>query len=170
MSLTIDIAVEHDAWTRLEGRTGVLDLDALAHQALAAAAGKSGVPVPSDAEVSIVLCDDAFIQTLNRTWRGKDRPTNVLSFPTADVDRGPAAMLGDIVIAYETCVREAAEEGIMVADHLAHLFVHGFLHLLGYDHEVDEEADAMEQLEALSLAAIGIASPYERAARERDLS
>ena len=161
MSLTIDIAVEHDAWTRLEEGTGAVDLDALARQAIAAAVEKSGAPVPSDGEVSIVLCDDGFIQALNGTWRGKDKPTNVLSFPTAGAGGDAGAMLGDIVIAYQTCAREAADEGITVADHLAHLIVHGFLHLVGYGHEEDEEADAMERLEARTLAAIGIASPYE---------
>ena len=161
MSLTIDIAVEHDAWTRLESQGG--GLDALARRAIAAAMDSSGIAVPSDGEVSIVLCDDAFIQGLNKTWRGQDKPTNVLSFPAAEVDGGADAMLGDIVIAYETCAREAAADSISLADHLAHLVVHGFLHLLGYDHEDEDEAEAMEALEGRTLGALGIASPYEDA-------
>ena len=114
--------------------------------------------------MSLVLCDDAFIRALNRTWRGKDRPTNVLSFPTGPgepraPDAGPT-LLGDIVVSYETAAREAREEGKSLPDHLAHLVVHGMFHLLGYDHEDDSEADVMEALEGRALAALGVASPY----------
>ncbi len=111
------------------------------------------------AELSILLCDDAAISALNFRWRGQDRATNVLSFP-APPRTGQPAPLGDIAIAYETVVREAAEQDKPIADHLAHLTVHGFLHLLGYDHENDGEADRMERLEREILARIGIPDPY----------
>ncbi len=153
-SLAVDIAVEHDAWRAVAG------LSALAERAAAAALAEVD-DAPGEAEVSLVLCDDAFIRALNRTWRGKDQPTNVLSFPTdAEApDAGPA-LLGDIVVAYETSAREADEEGRSLGAHLAHLVVHGMFHLLGYDHEDDGEADVMEGLEGRALAALGIASPY----------
>ena len=117
---------------------------------------------PRLAEVSLVLCDDAFIRTLNKTWRGKDKPTNVLSFPAAFVpglDAGPL-MLGDVVVAFETSASEAADGGLSLRDHLAHLIVHGLSHLLGFDHEDDGDAATMERLESRALATLGIASPY----------
>ena len=154
MSLALDIAIEHEAWHVVTG------LDLLAQRAAAAALAIVD-DAPTDAEVSLVLCDDAFIRTLNRTWRGKDQPTNVLSFPTdaATPEAGPT-LLGDIVVAYETSAREAIEEGKSLPDHLAHLVVHGMFHLLGYDHEDDAEADVMEALEGRALAALGVVSPY----------
>ncbi len=108
----------------------------------------------TEGEVSIVLTDDAALRTLNRDWRKIDKPTNVLSFP------GKAPLLGDIVIAYETLAREAAAEGKPFAHHLAHLAVHGFLHLLGYDHETDSDADAMEALERDILSRLRVPDPY----------
>jgi probable rRNA maturation factor len=104
--------------------------------------------------------DDARVQALNKLWRGLDKPTNVLSFPAPDSPSGPARMLGDIAISYQTAAREAAAEGKTLADHIAHLSVHGFLHLLGYDHESDEDAEEMEGLERVILARIGISDPY----------
>ena len=136
-SVAIDIAIEAEAW-----RT-VGDLDRLARQAVETALTASGATVPEAAELSIVLCDDAFIADLNAKWRGLAKPTNVLSFPV-EID-SPA--LGDIVIAYETVAREAEAEGKSLRDHLSHMIVHGFFHLLGYDHEDDADADAMEALE-----------------------
>jgi probable rRNA maturation factor len=109
------------------------------------------------AELSILLCDDAFIRSLNRQWRGCDAPTNVLSFPAP---AGAAGSLGDIAVAYETTLREAQAEGKRLKDHVIHLLVHGFLHLLGYDHQNDAEAAKMERLEGAILAALGIANPY----------
>lgn len=117
---------------------------------------------------SLLFTVDEEIHTLNREWRSKDQPTNVLSFPmltreellSLKPDGGPE-MLGDIALAYETCVREAAEKGISVADHAAHLIIHGLLHLAGYDHaHTDAEAEAMEQLEINALAIMGLRSPY----------
>jgi probable rRNA maturation factor len=124
------------------------------------------------AELCVVLADDAFVQKLNKTYRGKDKPTNVLSFPTGAMpvaigpepmwggDTGRARPLGDIVLAEETLKREAEEQGKSFADHLAHLVVHGVLHLLGEDHEEDDAAEMMEALEREILASIGIADPY----------
>ena len=150
MRLAIDIAVEHEAWHALG------DLDALAERAVATAIAESGVEVAMAAELSLLLCDDARIHNLNRRWRGKDRPTNVLSFPSED-----DALLGDIAVAFETAAREAREASRPLADHLTHLLIHGFLHLLGFDHENDADADAMEALEGRTLLALGIASPYD---------
>lgn len=117
------------------------------------------------AEMSVVLADDALVQQLNRDYRGKDKPTNVLSFALTEADEpelgeGAAVMLGDVILAYETVQREAAEQGKSAADHLVHLVVHGVLHLLGYDHMTDDEAEEMEALETQLLAGLGIADPY----------
>jgi probable rRNA maturation factor len=112
-----------------------------------------------------MLTDDEGIRTLNRNWRGIDKPTNVLSFPALQ-PRGPRLedeaprMLGDIAIAYETTRREADEEQKPFGHHLSHLAVHGFLHLIGHDHEQDQEAETMESLEREILAQLGIPDPY----------
>jgi len=153
MSLVLDIAIESDEWQSFE------DVLPLAESAIHAALKKSEAEIPPDAEVSILLCDDAFIRGLNQKWRGIDKPTNVLSFPAGDTDAlGP--MLGDIVIAYGVARREAEEEGKPLRAHVVHLLVHGFLHLIGYDHIVAAEADEMEALERAILAALGIDDPY----------
>jgi probable rRNA maturation factor len=119
-------------------------------------------------EVAVRLTDDAEVQTLNRDFRGKDKPTNVLSFPQvqddlleglANSDDGEI-LLGDIVLARETCAREAEEKAISIADHATHLIVHGTLHLVGYDHGDEASAGAMEALEVKALASLGIANPY----------
>lgn len=114
------------------------------------------------AEVSLVLADDATVRDLNRDWRGKDKPTNVLSFPAEDDFPMPDAprLLGDIVLARETVAREALEQSKSFDHHLSHLVVHGLLHLLGYDHIEDREAEEMEALEIDLLAAMGIPDPY----------
>jgi len=117
-------------------------------------------------ELAIVLTDDSAIRQLNREWRNKDAATNVLSFPMPSQGVGETMLLGDIVIAYETTAREAQAEGKPLRDHLAHLAVHGFLHLLGYDHETDREADAMESLEAVILSRLGVPNPYQARAGE----
>jgi probable rRNA maturation factor len=116
-------------------------------------------------EVSVLLTDDARVRELNRVWRGADKPTNVLSFPAREPgepwpSEGPV-MLGDVAVALETVLREAAAEGKAPGDHLAHLVVHGTLHLLGHDHVgSDAEAEAMESLEVRVLAGLGVADPY----------
>ena len=114
------------------------------------------------AELAIVLTDDSAIRTLNRDWRGKNAPTNVLSFPAAASGKPRSAPLyiGDVVIAYQTVAREAAGECKPFNHHLAHLAVHGFLHLLGYDHENDRDADKMERLERKILKRLAIPDPY----------
>ncbi|NBJ13565.1 rRNA maturation RNase YbeY [Microvirga arsenatis] len=152
--IELDIIIEADGWSRLA------DAEALAQRAAAAALAVSDA-AGGAFEASVMLTDDARIRELNRTWRGKDKPTNVLSFPAPEQPgaAGPRH-LGDIALAYETLVRESEEESKELAHHFAHLIVHGILHLLGYDHEVEEEAEEMEGLEVKALAALGIADPY----------
>jgi probable rRNA maturation factor len=133
------------------------------------AAAKAASTAP--AELAIVLSNDSGIQALNRNWRGKDRPTNVLSFPAAPAvarsgkARLPSPYIGDIVIAYQTTAREAVAEGKPFDHHLAHLAVHGFLHLLGYDHENDRDAETMENLERRILRRLAVPDPYAPRAR-----
>ena len=124
---------------------------------------------PLSMEVSVKFSTDEHVRALNAAWRGKDKPTNVLSFPMIEADLLESiagagegeALLGDIVLAHGVCRREAEEKGIAVRDHAAHLVVHGTLHLLGYDHEEDEaEAEAMEEVERRALTDLGIADPY----------
>jgi len=131
-------------------------------RAAAAAALKAGGNPSRHAELTIYLAGDAIVRDLNRDFRGKDKPTNVLSFPASAGPRpaGAPVMLGDVIIAHETVVREAAAQGKSVADHLIHLIVHGVLHLLGYDHEKAGEARRMEAIEVRVLAGFGIADPY----------
>jgi len=145
------------------------DAEAVIHRAVAAAAEMAGADV-GDAELAIMLTDDAGIRTLNLNWRGIDKPTNVLSFPAlqptgAGAPDDAPRMLGDIAIAFETTRREADDEQKPFDHHLSHLAVHGFLHLIGYDHENDDDAEAMESLETGILAQLGIPDPY--ADRER---
>jgi probable rRNA maturation factor len=109
--------------------------------------------------LTILLTDDEEMRALNRTWRGKDAPTNVLSFPASESLSGPG-LLGDIALAYETIREEARERDVALADHVAHLVVHGALHLLGFDHADDMQAERMEALERKALASLGFADPY----------
>lgn len=137
------------------------DAEPAAEKTLRAAIAAAAQHVPTEGEISVMLTDDAAIQVLNRQWRSIDKPTNVLSFPAG----GPhspevPALLGDIVIAYETLACEAAEEDKHMLNHLAHLVVHGYLHLMGYDHQTDSEADVMEDLEREILGCLGIADPF----------
>ncbi|MGO9236287.1 MAG: rRNA maturation RNase YbeY [Methylocella sp.] len=153
INVVIEVAIEAGDWASLEAPSQ------LARTAILAAAQESRIALASNAEISVVLCDDAFIRELNRKWRGRDEPTNVLSFP-AGGDPASASLLGDIVIAFETALREAVAAGKPLRDHVAHLLVHGFLHLIGHDHEEAAEAELMEALERVSLARLGIADPY----------
>lgn len=144
------------------------DWDALAERA-AFAVGE-GEPLLANPRliVSLLFTSDAEVHALNREWRDRDKPTNVLSFPMMEQEElqdlapdGPPAMLGDIALAHETCAREAAEKGVSLEHHAAHLIVHGLLHLAGHDHvNSDEEAEQMEALETAILAKLGIADPY----------
>lgn len=136
----------------------------------AARAALAGLSAPAGGELSIVLTDDATIQALNRDWRRIDAPTNVLAFPGDSdrlpqtgltVDDAPPLLLGDVIVAFETTRAEALRDGKSLADHLAHLIVHGTLHLRGYDHENDPDAEEMEALETSILRGLGIADPYE---------
>jgi probable rRNA maturation factor len=136
------------------------DFDALAERAVLAALAGARPKVAGAAEISIVLTDDEEQQDLNRDWRGKDAPTNVLSFPQIEPFSPVIGILGDIILARETLEREAVEQAKPLADHFTHLVVHGFLHILGYDHTTEEEALVMEGLETQILAGLGIVDPY----------
>lgn len=151
----IELSIEHDAWNAVDG------LEDLARSVIAACVTEAARAVPKRFEVSLLLCDDAAIRALNKTWRNKDTATNVLSFP---IPRGnlkaQSVMLGDIVIAYGTTAAEAARDGKTLRGHTAHLIAHGFLHLVGYDHLNDTEAEVMEGAERCVLQSLGIADPF----------
>jgi probable rRNA maturation factor len=151
----IDVIVESALWE------SVADAEATVQRAIVEAARAVGADF-GRRTLAVLLTDDAAIRRLNSQWRGLDKPTNVLSFPPAPSTDSPheTRSLGDIAIAYETTAREAESEDKLFADHLAHLAVHGFLHLLGYDHETDAQAEQMEQLERVILARLGISDPY----------
>jgi probable rRNA maturation factor len=155
----IDIRADATLWDRNAADPQI------ARAAEAALAGFDGV-----AEISVLLTDDKAMAALNEKWRGKEGPTNVLSFPGDDGPTAPGApvFLGDIVLAFETLEREAAGDGKPFSDHLVHLVVHGVLHLRGYDHETDDEAAEMEALETELLAGLGIPDPYREDAEILD--
>jgi len=168
-TLEIDVSVPCPLWTE-----ALADSERLSREA-AAAAYKAAGDGPGPAEASIVLADDAFVRGLNREYRNQDKPTNVLAFPADTPMGGPAdglvggaaatvtgapRMLGDIVVAYETASREAADQMKPLGDHLCHLAVHGMLHLLGHDHRTASQAATMEKLEIDVLAGLEIANPY----------
>ena len=142
--------------------------EALAAQAAGAATSVAPELGNPRLSASLLLTSDAEIHALNREWRKRDKPTNVLSFPMLERDEllalpaeGPPELLGDVALAHETCAREAGEKGVPFEDHAAHLIVHGLLHLAGYDHEISaKDAEAMEALETKALALMGIADPY----------
>jgi probable rRNA maturation factor len=156
-ALSIDIVVESPLWAAQPGAAAVL------RRALGVAAAMLST---RRAELAIVLTDDSAIRGLNRDWRRIDTPTNVLSFPVPralaaePAPSAPPVLLGDIVIAFETTMAEARSESKRFEDHLAHLAVHGLLHLLGQDHDDDSDAEAMEGLERAILARLGIPDPY----------
>lgn len=148
----IDIAVNDPAW---EAVLAALDIGRVVDTVWAA------LSAPRGGDLSIACVDDGAIRVLNRDYRGKDKATNVLSFPVPIIPDSPAPMLGDIVLAHDTIAREADAAGKSVVNHCTHLLVHGFLHLQGYDHETDTEATHMETLETQVLASLGIDNPYE---------
>jgi probable rRNA maturation factor len=182
--IELDVAEPAAQW-----RGALPDAAAICAAAARATLEASGIAA---GELSVVLTDDAAVRALNRAWRGQDKPTNVLSFPTSFPSpaggggqgggmaptelsnlwrpatptlprkrgKAPPPLLGDVVLAYETVAREAAEQGKTLADHLRHLVVHGVLHLLGHDHERADEAERMEELERSVLAGLGVADPY----------
>jgi probable rRNA maturation factor len=155
--MKLDVAIDRSSplWSALPAA------EALAERVIEAGVAACGVSLREGAEVGLKLVDDAEIAALNARWRGLAKPTNVLSFPAAPVDRLAASpLLGDIVVAFETTKREAEEEGKSLADHFAHLVAHGFLHLVGYDHEDRAEAERMEALEIAILQSLAIADPY----------
>jgi probable rRNA maturation factor len=150
--LHIEISRNSDGWPDT--------LDARAEEAVREALKQSKATVTGASELSVVLTDDAEQQGLNRDWRGIDKATNVLSFPQIEPFGPVSGILGDIILARETLEREAQEQGVSFEDHFTHLMVHGFLHILGYDHMDDDEALVMEGLETQILASLGVADPY----------
>lgn len=155
MTVRYDVAINADGWQSEHSLRMLVDrvLEATLH-----ALEFDDV----DSELSLVFTDDANIRTINAKWRHIDKATNVLSFPAFSIQPGqrPGPILGDIVIARETVQREAQEENKSFDDHLSHLIVHGLLHLTGYDHQNDDEAEQMESLERKILASLGISDPY----------
>ncbi|WP_427453375.1 rRNA maturation RNase YbeY [Litorimonas sp. WD9-15] len=145
MDFPIDIAVQTKGWPERE---------TLIQKAVSAV--ELQLENPRKGELSIVLSDDAQVQILNRDYRGKDKPTNVLSFPVPP----PTPMLGDIVLARETIEREAVEKGVSFDNHVTHLIIHGWLHLQGFDHQTETQAEEMEAIEIAALATLGIDNPY----------
>jgi probable rRNA maturation factor len=154
-AVEIDLAERSPLW-----REALPEAGGVAERAARAALAGGGAPtVP--AELSIVLADDALMRALNRQWRGRDAPTNVLSFPAGEAPPpGAPLLLGDVVLGFETVSGEAAAQGKPLAHHVAHLVIHGVLHLLGFDHEAEAEAERMEALETELLAGLGIPDPY----------
>lgn len=153
--IEIDIALEAGDWPVEE------ELRGHAEMAVSAVFAELAIADPAS-ELSLLFTDDPSIRVLNRDWRGKDKATNVLSFPAFEIAPGDPLppMLGDIILASETVSKEAVLEGKPFAHHLTHLIVHGLLHLLGYDHENDEDAEEMEGLERRMLARLAIPDPY----------
>lgn len=158
------VTVTCDTW-----HAAVADVEETCRRVAAAALGAGAADWPAEdlarCEISLVLSDDAEVQRLNRDYRDQDKPTNVLTFAALDDEDAPQPddgplMLGDVILAYQTTASEAAHENKTLVQHLSHLVVHGVLHLLGYDHQDDAEAEEMERLEAAVLGALGIPDPY----------
>ena len=168
----IEVVLEDDAWTQ-----ALPDARPLAAAAAEAALAEGVRPAPplrgeesgglgaEGAGLVILLTDDAAVRELNARFRGKDAPTNVLSFPAPP---NPERHLGDVALAYGVCAREAQQQGKPFQHHLQHLVAHGVLHLLGYDHMSDDEAEAMEGLERIVLAGLGVPDPYQADGRDHD--
>ncbi|MEZ5840302.1 MAG: rRNA maturation RNase YbeY [Hyphomicrobiales bacterium] len=141
-------------------------IDGLARRVMTIAVEVADIDLREDAEICLVLSNDDHVRELNRDFRGKDKPTDVLSFPAAEGFETGDPLLGELVFAAETVARDAAADDKPLFDHFTHLVLHGFLHLFGYDHESEEDAEEMERLEADVLARLGIADPY----RDRPLA
>jgi probable rRNA maturation factor len=154
MSLEIDIVVAALEWNSVE------DLDGLTNRCVAASLENCLLTLAPECEISVTYCDDAAITQLNAQWRGKNAPTNVLSFPTPGLLE-EKQLLGDIIIAYQTVTREAKEFGRPLSNYIGHMLIHGVLHLVGYDHETDAEAETMENLERIIALKMGLGDPYE---------
>jgi probable rRNA maturation factor len=154
MSLEIDIVVAASEWDRID------DLEGLTNRCVAVSLENCLLALAPECEISVTYCDDDAIAQLNAQWRGKNAPTNVLSFPTPGLleDR---RLLGDIIIAYQTVTREAKEFGRPLPSYIGHMLIHGVLHLVGYDHETEAEAEIMENLERLIALKMGLGDPYE---------
>ncbi len=167
MEPLVETLIEDDRW-------GAIDLAPIAERAGVAALAGAGL-APRGFTLCLMACDDARIAVLNGQFRGRATPTNVLSWPSQDRssdtfgnqppppapgDAADPLHLGDVALAFDTCAREAAEQGKSLSDHACHLIVHGTLHLLGYDHDDDEDADLMERIEITTLATLGVANPY----------
>ncbi|MEX0853731.1 MAG: rRNA maturation RNase YbeY [Bauldia sp.] len=152
--VSVDVLFEAGGWRERSS------LKRLVEAAVGASLAAVPIPIASPAEVSVVFTDDRHVRRLNRRYRGRDKASNVLSFPAPRTSGRLGPLLGDILLARQTVVREAAEQGLTAADHVTHLIVHGFLHLLGYDHQTDTDAAVMERLEAAILGRLGIADPY----------
>lgn len=148
MSKRLEFVAEHEGWTQLTS------LEARAEQAVEAALAR--LDHPRDGQAVVLLSDDATLQALNAKFRGKDTPTNVLSFPAPESEGYP----GDAALSFETCAFEAERDGKALEDHAVHLVLHGVLHLNGMDHIKEDEAEEMEALERAALEAVGIADPY----------
>ncbi len=153
--VSVDCMAESALWDALPGA------EALVEAACAAAVAGARRRLLPEVEIAVLLADDAHVQSVNKEWRGLDKPTNVLSFPAVPPDRvAGSPVLGDLILAFETCAREAEQDEKTLAGHVSHLVVHGVLHLLGYDHLTDAEAEEMESLEVEVLAGLGIPDPY----------
>ncbi len=160
LPIEISVQVEEGAWDRLEEVEG---LAATAIRAAFEVLPTTPFLADQEAELSLYLTDDPTSQGLNHAHRGKDKPTNVLSFPQAQPPAPVPWIVGDIVLAAETVAREAEDRKISLSAHTCHLIVHGFLHLLGYDHQIDTDAAEMESLEIAAMAVLGYENPYETA-------
>jgi len=148
--IKFDLLINEETWTEISDLEGCVERAFQAGHSVALKAG----------EVSLLLTDNAEMHELNKQFRSKDKPTDVLSFPADPMD---APFLGDIAIGYGISSKDAATSGKNLVDHLSHLIIHGYLHTLGYDHQTDEEAEEMETMERRALASLGIADPYSKA-------
>jgi probable rRNA maturation factor len=153
--VALEVVRDADCWDVLP------QAETIVAAAVDAAFAEGALACLPGAELAVALADDARVRALNAEWRGKDAPTNVLTFPAVEPDEiASAPMLGDVILAFETVAREAREQAKPLAHHLSHLVIHGVLHVFGYDHLDDDEAEAMEALETRALARLGVPDPY----------